>query len=81
MSIGVVPQDAVLFNETIRYNLMYSRPDATEEEMIEAAKAASVYDTIMNFPDKWETRVGERGLRLSGYLVRMCVNGWRLEFV
>jgi len=66
MSIGVVPQDAILFNETIRYNLMYGRPDATEEEVENAAKAASVYDTIMGFPDKFDTKVGERGLRLSG---------------
>jgi ATP-binding cassette, subfamily B, vacuolar membrane transporter HMT1/ACLQ len=45
---------------------VYSRPDATEEEMLDAAKAASVYDTIMAFPDKFDTKVGERGLRLSG---------------
>ena len=45
---------------------MYGRPEATEKEMEEAAKAASVYDTIMNFPDKFDTKVGERGLRLSG---------------
>jgi ATP-binding cassette, subfamily B, vacuolar membrane transporter HMT1/ACLQ len=56
----------VLFNESIRYNLMYSRPDATDKEMRDAAKAASVYDTIMGFPDKFDTVVGERGLRLSG---------------
>ena len=56
----------MLFNESIRYNLMYSRPDATVKEMKEAAKAAAVYDTIMAFPKKFDTKVGERGLRLSG---------------
>ena len=56
----------MLFNESIRYNLIYSRPDATDKEMRDAAKAASVYDTIMSFPDKFDTVVGERGLRLSG---------------
>ncbi|EKX41463.1 hypothetical protein GUITHDRAFT_74667 [Guillardia theta CCMP2712] len=65
-AIGIVPQDAVLFNDTIRYNLAYGRQDATLEEIMEAARIAAVHDTIMNFPDKYETRVGERGLKLSG---------------
>jgi ABC-type transport system involved in Fe-S cluster assembly fused permease/ATPase subunit len=65
-SIGVVPQDAVLFNESVRYNITYGRPDATDKEVIQAAKDASVYDAIMGFPKKLDTKVGERGLRLSG---------------
>ncbi|KAJ1493891.1 P-loop containing nucleoside triphosphate hydrolase protein, partial [Baffinella frigidus] len=65
-SIGVVPQDSVLFNETIRYNLLYGRPDATMEEVEAAAKAAAIHDTIKGFPEGYETKVGERGLRLSG---------------
>jgi ABC-type transport system involved in Fe-S cluster assembly fused permease/ATPase subunit len=65
-AIGVVPQDSVLFNETIRYNLMYGRPDATEEEVEAAAKAAAIHDTIKGFPEGYSTKVGERGLRLSG---------------
>mmetsp|Transcript_12598 Transcript_12598/g.28952 ORF Transcript_12598/g.28952 Transcript_12598/m.28952 type:complete len:616 (-) Transcript_12598:3400-5247(-) len=65
-AIGIVPQDAVLFNDTIRYNLAYGRQDASLEEIMEAARIAAVHDTIMNFPDKYETRVGERGLKLSG---------------
>ena len=52
--------------ESIKYNLLYGRPDASDAEMEAAAKAAAVYDTIMKFPEKFETRVGERGLRLSG---------------
>ena len=64
--IGVVPQDTVLFNETLMYNLKYARQLATDEEVFEACKAASIHDKIMGFPDGYETRVGERGLRLSG---------------
>jgi ABC-type transport system involved in Fe-S cluster assembly fused permease/ATPase subunit len=64
--IGVVPQDTALFNETIMYNLKYANPDATEEQVIDACKAASIHDRIMSFPDKYESQVGERGLRLSG---------------
>lgn len=65
--IGVVPQDTVLFNDTIKYNIRYGRLDATDEEVIEAARAADIHDAIMNnFPDKYETEVGERGLKLSG---------------
>lgn len=64
--IGVVPQDTALFNETIMYNLKYANPEATEEQVIEACKAASIHDRIMSFPDKYESQVGERGLRLSG---------------
>ncbi|USP76339.1 ABC transporter aclQ [Curvularia clavata] len=64
--IGVVPQDTVLFNETLMYNLKYANPKATDEQVYEACKAASIHDKIMTFPDKYETKVGDRGLRLSG---------------
>lgn len=65
--ISVVPQDTVLLNETVWYNIKYGNPEATDEEVIEAAKGACLYDTIINrFPDGFQTLVGERGLRLSG---------------
>ena len=64
--IGVVPQDTVLFNDTVRYNIAYGRADATEEEIVVAAKAAKIHDFIMSLPDGYETTVGERGLKLSG---------------
>jgi ABC-type transport system involved in Fe-S cluster assembly fused permease/ATPase subunit len=64
--IGVVPQDTVLFNESLMYNLKYANPEATNEQVYEACRAASIHDKIMMFPDKYETKVGERGLRLSG---------------
>ncbi|MCF6304992.1 MAG: ABC transporter ATP-binding protein/permease [Rhodobacteraceae bacterium] len=64
--IGVVPQDTVLFNDTVGYNIAYGRPDASHEEMIEATKAAQIYDFIMQLPDGFDTQVGERGLKLSG---------------
>ncbi|KAJ4311050.1 ATP-binding cassette-type vacuolar membrane transporter Hmt1 [Neodidymelliopsis sp. IMI 364377] len=64
--IGVVPQDTVLFNETLMYNLKYANPEATDEQVYEACRAASIHDKILTFPDKYETKVGERGLRLSG---------------
>ncbi|CAO3587296.1 unnamed protein product [Absidia cylindrospora] len=65
-NIGVVPQDTVLFNDTIEYNIRYGDVDASHETVVNAAKAAQIHDSIMNFPDGYETRVGERGLRLSG---------------
>lgn len=65
-SIGIVPQDTVLFNDTIGYNIAYGRPDATEEEMIAAARAAKIHDFILSLPDGYDTAVGERGLKLSG---------------
>ena len=64
--IGVVPQDTVLFNDTVGYNIAYGRPDASEAEIIEATKAAQIYDFIMQLPDGFDTQVGERGLKLSG---------------
>jgi ATP-binding cassette subfamily B protein len=65
-AIGVVPQDTVLFNDTIHYNIAYGRPDATEEEVVEAARLAQVHDFVLRLPDGYKTRVGERGLKLSG---------------
>ncbi|PHH60443.1 hypothetical protein CDD81_1655 [Ophiocordyceps australis] len=64
--IGVVPQDTSLFNETVMYNLKYANPAATDEEVYQACIAASIHDRIMSFPDKYNTQVGERGMRLSG---------------
>ena len=64
--IGVVPQDTVLFNESLMYNLRYARQEATDDEIYAACKAASIHEKIMSFPDGYETKVGERGLRLSG---------------
>ncbi|XP_053121935.1 ATP-binding cassette sub-family B member 6 isoform X2 [Hemicordylus capensis] len=64
--IGVVPQDTVLFNDTIRNNIRYGRVDATNEEVTEAAVTAEIHQRIMSFPDGYETQVGERGLKLSG---------------
>ena len=65
-AIGVVPQDTVLFNDTIHYNIAYGRPSASEEEIIAAAKLAQVHDFVQRLPDGYKTRVGERGLKLSG---------------
>jgi ATP-binding cassette subfamily B protein len=65
-AIGVVPQDTVLFNDTIRYNIAYGRPDASEEEVEQAARRAQVHDFVQSLPEGYDTRVGERGLKLSG---------------
>jgi len=64
--IGIVPQDTVLFNDSILYNIAYGHPQATQEEIVEAAKAASIHDFVMSLPEGYETQVGERGLKLSG---------------
>ncbi|MCJ1479215.1 hypothetical protein MMC13_007900 [Lambiella insularis] len=64
--IGVVPQDTVLFNETLMYNLKYAAPEASDEEVYTACRAASIHDKILAFPDGYNARVGERGLKLSG---------------
>ncbi len=64
--IGVVPQDTVLFNDTVHYNIAYGRPDAGEDDIIAAAKAAKIHDFITSLPDGYQTTVGERGLKLSG---------------
>jgi ATP-binding cassette subfamily B protein len=65
-AIGVVPQDTVLFNDTIRYNIGYGRPGASQAEIERAAKAAQVHDFVLRLPEGYDTRVGERGLKLSG---------------
>ncbi len=64
--MAIVPQDVLLFGGTIKENILYGKPTATEEEIIDAAKQANAYDFIMSFPDKFETRVGDRGIQLSG---------------
>jgi subfamily B ATP-binding cassette protein MsbA len=64
--IGLVPQETILFGGTIRENILYGRLDASEEEMIAAARAANAHDFIAAFPDKYDTVVGERGMNLSG---------------
>jgi ATP-binding cassette, subfamily B, heavy metal transporter len=65
-NLGIVPQDTVLFNDTIFYNINYGRPQATREEVLDAARAAHIHDFIVTLPDGYETKVGERGLKLSG---------------
>jgi ATP-binding cassette subfamily B protein len=65
-SIGIVPQDTVLFNDTIYYNIAYGRPGASPAEVEEAARLARIHDFIMTSPDGYQTMVGERGLKLSG---------------
>ena len=65
-SIGIVPQDTVLFNDTIYYNIAYGHPEAAREEVLEAARAAHIHSFIETLPDKYDTMVGERGLKLSG---------------
>ena len=64
--IGIVPQDTVLFNDTIRYNIRYGRQDATDEEVRQAVESAQIKDFIESLPEGWDTVVGERGLKLSG---------------
>jgi len=65
-AIGIVPQDTVLFNDTILYNIRYGRPDASDEEVVEAARAAHIHDFIESLPKGYQSMVGERGLKLSG---------------
>ena len=65
-AIAIVPQDTVLFNDTIRYNIRYGRPDATDAEVEAAARAAHIHDFIQALPDGYDSPVGERGLKLSG---------------
>jgi ABC-type multidrug transport system fused ATPase/permease subunit len=64
--MAIVPQDVLLFGGTIKENILYGKPNATELEVLEAAKQANAYDFIMSFPDKFETLVGDRGIQLSG---------------
>jgi ATP-binding cassette subfamily B protein len=65
-AIAIVPQDTVLFNDTIFYNIQYGRPDASREEVEQAARAAHIHDLIVSLPDGYQSEVGERGLKLSG---------------
>ncbi len=65
-NIGIVQQDVFLFVGSIKDNILYGRPDATEEEVIEAAKKANIHDYVMTLPDGYDTQIGERGVRLSG---------------
>ncbi|MHA2357980.1 MAG: ATP-binding cassette domain-containing protein, partial [Candidatus Heimdallarchaeaceae archaeon] len=65
-SIGVIEQDVILFSGTVKQNISYGKPDATEEEIIEAAKMAQAHEFILNFDKGYETVVGERGMTLSG---------------
>ncbi len=65
-ALGLVPQDVVLFNDTVRSNISYAKPDATLDELRDAARRAQLLDFIEGLPDGWDTRVGERGLKLSG---------------
>jgi ATP-binding cassette subfamily B protein len=65
-SIGMVPQDTVLFNDTIYYNIIYGREGASESEVHQAAKDAQIHDFVLSLPDGYESIVGERGLKLSG---------------
>ena len=65
-AIGIVPQDTVLFNDTVYYNIAYGRPEAPHEEVIEAARMARIHDFVEALPDGYDTVVGERGLKLSG---------------
>ncbi len=65
-NIGIVQQDIYLFNSSIKDNILYGKPDATDEEVIEAAKRANIHDYIMSLENKYETQIGERGVKLSG---------------
>lgn len=65
-AIGVVPQDTVLFNQTIKYNIKYGRQSADDHDVIVAARNADIHEKILAFPQQYDTQVGERGLRLSG---------------
>jgi len=65
-AIGIVPQDTVLFNDTVYYNILYGRPDASPAEIEDAARLARIHDFVMSLPDGYQTKVGERGLKLSG---------------
>ena len=65
-AIGIVPQDTVLFNDSIGYNIGYGRPGATQDEIEAAARGAAIHDFILSLPDGYQTQVGERGLKLSG---------------
>lgn len=77
-ALGIVPQDTILFNKSIKYNIKYGRLSATDDEVESAARAADIHENILNFPDKYETEVGDRGLRLSGgEKQRVAIGSWR----
>lgn len=65
-NIGIVQQDIYLFNASIRENILYGRLDATDEEVMEAARRANIHEYILSLPDGYDTQIGERGVRLSG---------------
>lgn len=65
-AIGVIPQDTILFNETIEHNIRYGRMDASKQEVIDAATKAQIHESILQWPLAYETKVGERGLKISG---------------
>jgi ATP-binding cassette subfamily B protein len=65
-AIGIVPQDTVLFNDSIEYNIAYGRPEATHDEIVAAARLAQIHEFVSSLPDGYQTTVGERGLKLSG---------------
>jgi ABC-type transport system involved in Fe-S cluster assembly fused permease/ATPase subunit len=65
-AVGIVPQETVLFNDTIYFNIAYGNPQASREQVVEAARAAHIHEFIERMPDGYETQVGERGLKLSG---------------
>ena len=65
-NIAVVPQEVILFGGTVKENILYGKTEATDEEVMEAAKKANAYDFIMSFPDQFDTMVGDRGIQLSG---------------
>jgi ATP-binding cassette subfamily B protein len=65
-AIAVVPQDTVLFDDTIRYNIAFGRPECAQEDVEQAAKLANLHDFIVSLPERYETQVGERGVKLSG---------------
>ena len=64
--IGVVPQDTILFNDSLKYNIRYAKPDVSDNELFEACSAANLHHRVLGFPQGYETSVGERGLKLSG---------------
>ena len=73
-NIGIVQQDVYLFNASLKDNILYGKPDATDEEVVEAAKRANLHDYIMTLPDGYDTVIGERGVRLSGgQKQRLCI--------
>ena len=75
-AVGVVPQDSVLFHDTVFYNIQYGKLTATKEEVLESARMAEIHESIMGFPQKYETQVGERGLKLSGLCCVWCKLGF-----